>query len=84
MTESTTANINVNPVKKSVPILSIISMSFFHSLFYGVIGIVIYWILTINIPMLITCGIIIFLQSLVPSGRRVWYRNFVMKYLKPQ
>lgn len=84
MTESSVTNIDTNAKRKPVPLLSILSMTFFHVFFYGVIVIIVYWMLTLNYHMLIASALVTFLQSFVPAGRRNWYRNFVMNYMKPQ
>lgn len=67
------------PVKTG-PILSILG---FQIIFYGVIAIIIYWLVTLNSKWLLITCIITILQFPIKNKSQK-YINFVLDYLKPQ
>lgn len=59
-------------------------MLFFQGTFYGIVFVLMYWIITLNFTMLFISIVISLAQLLIKPGRRMWYKQFIFKYLRPQ
>lgn len=55
----------------------------YQALFYGVVFILGYWIVTFNWKWLLISGIVSFLQLPIRNKNKA-YVNFVLDYLRPQ
>jgi|688.fasta_scaffold160848_2 hypothetical protein len=78
-----TNNTNTKPETvhvKTGPILSILG---FQIVFYGVVAIILYGLVTLNWKWLLITSIIIILQLPIKQKNHK-YINFVLDYLKPQ
>lgn len=72
-----------NPQTVPVPFYSILSILLFQIIFYGVIGLIIYWMITLNWKWLFITCIITFIQLSI-NGKNMKYINIVLNVLKPQ
>ena len=71
------------PETTKITTKSTFSILGFQVVFYGVIFILIYWIVTINIKMLAIAAFIAFMQIPI-KGKNQKYINFVLDFLQPQ
>ena len=66
----------------TAPLISILSLLLFQTLFYLTPITILYWIITLNYHMLAICGIISIVQKIVVVGRNEGYVRWVGKYLR--
>ena len=83
-TTTTTTKMTTKPQQQphTAPLISILSLLLFQTLFYLTPITILYWIITLNYHMLAICGIISIVQKIVVVGRNEGYVRWVGKYLR--